>query len=26
MVVSLRNYKAQDVKGGMGRGGALKVN
>jgi len=26
MVVSVRNYKAQDVKGGMGRGGALKVN
>lgn len=26
MVVSLRNYKAQDVKGGLGRGGALKVN
>lgn len=26
LVVSLRNYKAQDVKGGMGRGGALKVN
>lgn len=26
MVVSLRNYKAQDVKGGMGRGGRLKVN
>jgi hypothetical protein len=25
MVVSLRNYKAQDVKGGLGRGGALKV-
>lgn len=26
MVISLRNYKAQDVKGGMGRGGVLKVN
>lgn len=26
MVVSLRNYKAQDVKGGLGRGGLLKVN
>lgn len=26
MVVSLRNYKAQDVKGGLGRGGQLKVN
>jgi len=26
MVVSLRNYKAQDVKGGMGRGGRLTVN
>lgn len=26
MVIALRNYKAQDVKGGMGRGGALKVN
>ena len=26
LVVSLRNYKAQDVKGGMGRGGQLKVN
>ena len=25
MVVSLRNYKAQEVKGGLGRGGALKV-
>ncbi|ESS68494.1 hypothetical protein MGMO_146c00330 [Methyloglobulus morosus KoM1] len=25
LVVSVRNYKAQDVKGGMGRGGALKV-
>ncbi|WP_422823934.1 hypothetical protein [Variovorax robiniae] len=25
MVVSLRNYKAQDVKGGLGRGGRLKV-
>lgn len=26
MVQSLRNYKAQDVKGGLGRGGVLKVN
>ncbi|HEY0295398.1 MAG TPA: hypothetical protein VGC69_08730 [Bordetella sp.] len=26
MVVALRNYKAQDVKGGLGRGGRLKVN
>ena len=26
MVISLRNYKAQDVKGGMGTGGLLKVN
>lgn len=26
LVISLRNYKAQDVKGGLGRGGALKVN
>lgn len=25
MVVSLRNYKAQDIKGGLGRGGQLKV-
>ena len=25
MVVSLRNYKAQEVKGGLGRGGQLKV-
>ncbi|MFT3666359.1 hypothetical protein [Piscinibacter sp.] len=25
MVVSLRNYKAQEVKGGLGKGGALKV-
>lgn len=25
MVVSLRNYKAQEVKGGLGTGGALKV-
>ena len=25
MVVSLRNYKAQEVKGGLGRGGRLKV-
>lgn len=26
MVQSLKNYKAQDVKGGMGQGGLLKVN
>ncbi|MDR3088904.1 MAG: penicillin-binding protein activator LpoB [Desulfobulbaceae bacterium] len=26
MVISLRNYKAQDVKGGMGTGGRLQVN
>jgi len=26
MVISLREYKAQDVKGGLGRGGVLKVN
>lgn len=26
LVIAVRNYKAQDVKGGMGRGGALKVN
>lgn len=26
MVVSLRNYKAQDVQGGLGRGGRLQVN
>ncbi len=26
MVISLKNYTAQDVKGGLGRGGALKVN
>ena len=26
MVISLRNYKAQNVKGGMGTGGQLKVN
>jgi hypothetical protein len=26
MVQALRNYKAQDVKGGLGRGGTLKVN
>ncbi|MCK5890015.1 MAG: hypothetical protein KAG19_08730 [Methylococcales bacterium] len=26
MVISLKNYKAQDVKGGLGRGGSLKVN
>ncbi|MDO5624923.1 MAG: hypothetical protein Q4G71_09565 [Pseudomonadota bacterium] len=25
MVVSLRNYRAQEVKGGLGRGGTLKV-
>lgn len=25
MVVSLRNYRAQEVKGGLGKGGALKV-
>lgn len=25
MVLSLRNYKAQDVKGGLGRGGQLEV-
>jgi hypothetical protein len=25
MVISLRNYKAQDVKGGLGRGGLLEV-
>lgn len=25
MVISLRNYKAQEVKGGLGRGGRLKV-
>lgn len=25
MVVSLRNYKAQEVKGGLGKGGTLKV-
>lgn len=25
MVVSLRNYKAQEVRGGLGRGGVLKV-
>lgn len=25
MVVALRNYKAQDVKGGLGRGGTLQV-
>jgi hypothetical protein len=25
MVIALRNYKAQDVKGGLGRGGRLKV-
>jgi hypothetical protein len=26
MVVALRNYKAQEVKGGLGRGGRLNVN
>jgi hypothetical protein len=26
MVRALKNYKAQDVKGGLGRGGALEVN
>jgi len=26
MVISLRNYRAQDVKGGLGTGGQLKVN
>jgi hypothetical protein len=26
MVVALRNYRAQDVKGGLGRSGQLKVN
>jgi len=26
MVISLRNYQAQDVKGGLGRGGRLPVN
>ena len=26
MVRALKNYKAQDVKGGLGRGGRLKVN
>ena len=25
MVISLRNYKAQTVKGGLGKGGVLKV-
>jgi hypothetical protein len=25
MVISLRNYKAQEVKGGLGKGGRLKV-
>jgi hypothetical protein len=25
MVISLRNYKAQEVKGGLGKGGVLKV-
>lgn len=26
MVISLKNYKAQEVKGGLGTGGTLKVN
>ncbi len=26
MVISLKNYKAQDVEGGLGTGGTLKVN
>lgn len=26
MVIALKNYKAQSVKGGLGRGGRLKVN
>lgn len=26
MIVSLKNYKAQDVEGGLGTGGVLKVN
>ena len=26
MVVALRSYKAQDVKGGLGRGGQLPVD
>ncbi|MDN7675201.1 hypothetical protein QZM22_22460 [Burkholderia oklahomensis] len=26
LVVAVRNYKAQDVKGGLGRGGQLQVN
>ena len=26
MVIALKNYEAQDVKGGLGRGGTLKVN
>ncbi|AOJ81851.1 hypothetical protein WS86_15360 [Burkholderia savannae] len=26
LVVAVRNYKAQDVKGGFGRGGQLQVN
>ena len=25
MVIALRNYKAQEVKGGLGKGGQLKV-
>ncbi len=26
MVIALRNYRAQDVRGGLGRGGTLRVN
>ena len=26
MIISLKNYKAQEVKGGLGTGGTLKVN
>jgi len=26
MIISLRNYKAQNVRGGLGTGGTLKVN
>jgi hypothetical protein len=26
MVISLRNYKAQEVKGGLGKGGVLKIS
>ena len=26
MVIALKNYEAQDVKGGLGRGGALPIN